>query len=64
MFHGWNMMLGQLLKSWRTVHKCSRRKLAGIIGVDHVTLGRIEDGESESITLDNLNKVIRWIFHT
>lgn len=58
------MMLGQLLKAWRKMHKCSRRKLAGQIGVDHVTLGRIEDGESQSVSLDNLNKIIRWIFHT
>lgn len=58
------MMLGQLLKAWRKMHKCSRRKLAGLIGVDHVTLGRIEDGESQSVSLDNLNKIIRWIFHT
>ena len=63
-FHGCNMMLGQLLKSWRTLHKCSRRKLASMIGVDHVTLGRIEEGESGSISLENLNKIITWIFHT
>lgn len=57
------MMLGKLLAAWRKQHKYSRRKLAAIIGVDHVTLGRVENGDSASITLDNLNKIIRWIFH-
>lgn len=58
------MILGELLRAWREKYKFSRRKLAGIIGVDHVTLGRIEDGESQSITLENLNKIISWIFKT
>ena len=63
-FHGCNMMLGQLLLGWRRHTKTSRRKLASLIGIDHVTLSRIEEGESGSISLDNLNKIIRWIFHT
>lgn len=56
------MILGQLLTAFRRQNKLSRRKLASQIGIDHVTLARIENGESASITLENLNKIITWTF--
>lgn len=56
------MILGELLRAWREKYKFSRRKLAGIIGIDHVTLSRIENGDSQSVSLDNLGKIMAWIF--
>jgi transcriptional regulator with XRE-family HTH domain len=58
------MILGQLLIAWRKQHKCSRRKLATQIGIDHVTLSRVENGDSNSITLDNLSRIINWVFQS
>lgn len=56
------MILGELLMAWRKEYKFSRRKLAHIIGIDHVTLSRIENGDSGSVSFENLGKIVAWIF--
>lgn len=58
------MILGQVILAYRRQHKLSRRKLASTLGIDHVTLGRIENGDSGMISLENLQKIITWLFQT
>lgn len=56
------MILGQLIKAWRTERKLSLRKMARIIGIDHVVLLRLENNETQSITMDALAKVHQWMY--
>ena len=55
------MILGEMIQAWREKKNISRRKLATTIGIDHVVLSRIENNEVESITMENLNKLLVWI---
>ena len=54
------MILGEMIQAWRKAKKISRRKLAKQIGVDHVTLSRIESGECSAISVDVLGKIYAW----
>jgi transcriptional regulator with XRE-family HTH domain len=56
------MRLGEMIQAWREKNGYSRRKLASIIGIDHVTLARIENNESGGISIANLNLILTWIF--
>lgn len=56
------MRLGEMIQAWREKHGYSRRKMASIIGIDHVTLARIENNESGGISIANLNLILVWIF--
>lgn len=56
------MRIGELLKSWRVERKMSRRKLAAVLGIDHVTLLRIEEQQSVSISHDSIGKIVCWMF--
>ena len=55
------MILGELISAWREKHKVSRRKLATSIGIDHVTLMRIENSDVQAISVESLNKILVWI---
>jgi transcriptional regulator with XRE-family HTH domain len=50
-----------MIQAWREKYKISRRKLALKIGIDHVTLGRIENNETGSITLNTWSKITMWM---
>jgi len=53
------MTLGKLIAAYRKQEGLSVRQLAKIIGVDHVTLWRLENGNSKS---ENWPAVLRWVF--
>jgi transcriptional regulator with XRE-family HTH domain len=50
-----------MIQAWREKYKISRRKLALKIGIDHVTLGRIENNETSAITLNTWSKITMWM---
>ncbi len=54
------MILGQMILAWRKQHKVTRRKLASTIGVDHVTLSRLENSDHKTISPDVLGKIYAW----
>jgi transcriptional regulator with XRE-family HTH domain len=55
------MIFGQMIQAWREKYKISRRKLALRIGIDHVTLSRIENNETSAITLNTWSKITMWM---
>lgn len=55
------MILGQMIRAWRDKYHVSRRQLALDIGIDHVTLSRIENQDVRAISIDSLNKILVWI---
>lgn len=55
------MILGEMIQAWREKRSISRRKLATLIGIDHVVLARLENNEVSSITMENLNKLLVWM---
>ena len=56
------MILGEMIAAWREKHKVSRRKLASMIGVDHVSLSRLENNDVGTISMETLAKIQQWIF--
>ena len=54
------MILGEMIQAWREKKQISRRKLALLIGVDHVTLSRIENNEVHAVSPDTLGKIYTW----
>lgn len=54
------MILGEMIQDWRTKRKISRRKLAKQIGVDHVTLSRIETNTTANVSVEVLGKIYAW----
>ena len=54
------MLLGEMILAWRKKNKLSRRKLATHIGIDHVTLSRIENNEGKAISNECLSKILTW----
>jgi transcriptional regulator with XRE-family HTH domain len=50
-----------MIQAWREKNHLSRRTLATSIGIDHVTLARLENNDVRSITMENLNKILVWI---
>jgi len=53
-----------MIRAWRDKNHVSRRTLAGQIGIDHVTLSRIENNDCRAIAIDNLNKIFVWMTGT
>jgi transcriptional regulator with XRE-family HTH domain len=66
LFHSrYNLMrLGEMIRAWRDKNHVSRRTLATEIGIDHVTLSRIENNDCRAIAIDNLNKIFVWMTGT
>ena len=58
------MRLGEMIRAWRDKNHVSRRTLATQIGIDHVTLSRIENNDCRSIALESLNKIFVWMTGT
>jgi transcriptional regulator with XRE-family HTH domain len=56
------MILSQLIKAYRAENKISLRKMALEIGIDHTTLCRFENGDTETLSIDNFHKILVWIF--
>ena len=54
------MILGEMIQAWREKKKVSRRKLALQIGVDHVTLSRLEGSDHKTISPEVLGKIYSW----
>lgn len=54
------MIIGEMIRAWRLERNMKRRELARIIGIDHVTLSRIENNDVRSVTIDNINKILVW----
>jgi transcriptional regulator with XRE-family HTH domain len=54
------MILGQMIQAWREKHHVSRRQLALQIGIDHVTLSRLENNDVRAISVDILGKIYTW----
>ena len=55
-----NMILGQMIQAWRGKHKVSRRELATQIGIDHVTLMRLETNNVKAISVETAGKILHW----
>lgn len=49
-----------MIQAWREKHHVSRRRLAIQIGVDHVTLSRIENNDVRAVSPDTLGKIYTW----
>lgn len=56
------MILGEMIQAWREKHKVSRRKLASMIGVDHVSLSRLENNDVRAVSMETLAKIHQWIY--
>lgn len=54
------MILGKTIEAYRKKYKLSRRALAKTIGIDHVTLMRLESDDSQAISVDVLGKIYHW----
>lgn len=54
------MIIGEMIQAWREKHHLSRRQLALRIGIDHVTLSRIENNDVRSVSIENINKILVW----
>lgn len=54
------MILGKTIEAYRQKYKLSRRSLAKNIGIDHVTLMRLEQDDSHAISVDVLGKIYHW----
>jgi transcriptional regulator with XRE-family HTH domain len=54
------MILGEMIQAWREKNNMSRRKLALSMGVDHVTLSRIEKQDTRAISVEVLGKIYAW----
>lgn len=52
------MILAELVRKWRVSHEISRRSCATMIGLNHCTLKRFEDGEMISGT--HLAAILAW----
>jgi transcriptional regulator with XRE-family HTH domain len=54
------MIIGEMIMAWREKKGLTRRSLARVIGIDHVTLSRIENNDVRSVSITNINKILVW----
>ncbi len=53
------MKIGEVLKEWRYGERMGIREAAGVIGISHSTLSRIENGKP--MDGDTLAKILTWL---
>lgn len=54
------MLIGELIRDWRTLNRLGVREAARMIGTSHSTLNRVERGEE--VDGDTLVKIFTWAF--
>lgn len=53
------MMLGAVLKDWRTMNRLDQKEAAQVIGIEPGTLGNIENGRGVSV--ETFMRVLGWL---
>lgn len=53
------MKLGEVLRKWRLMSELDVRQAAGMIGLDHATLWRVEQGKPPSA--ETLRSILVWM---
>lgn len=54
------MILGKTIEAYREKYKLSRRQLARTIGIDHVTLLRLEKNDAKAVSAEVMGKIYHW----